>query len=411
MNTNLLLQEAQKLQPQLKKIRRELHQHPELGFDMVFTKPFVKAQLEEMGYEVTEMGKAGLVTTAGGKIPGRTILLRSDMDALPIQEEADVDYKSKTDGKMHACGHDMHTAILLGAAQLLKDHEDEIIGTVKLEFQPAEEIFQGSEDMIRNGLLENPDVDAAFMMHVIAGMPMPSGMIMIPAGGISTASCEQYHITVTGKSGHGSMPNAAVDAITAAAQVHLALQEINSREIAPDEYAVFTTCQFQAGNASNVFPEKAEMWGTIRTLDLEGKVGEQIKTRMTEITKGIALAMRCEADVSFSDFCPSMVIDTELANDTLAIMKEMFGSLAMDMSQINGGKAGGGSEDFAFVSHHVPTIGLYIVAGNSEEGYLYGQHNSKVRFDDSILYKGSAAYAYMALRWLAKKAETDKYSG
>lgn len=411
MNTNLLLQEAQKLQPRLKKIRRELHQHPELGFDMVFTKPFVKARLEEMGYEVTEMGKAGLVTTAGGKTPGRTILLRSDMDALPIQEEADVDYKSKTDGKMHACGHDMHTAILLGAAQLLKDHEEEIIGTVKLEFQPAEEIFQGSEDMIRNGLLENPDVDAAFMMHVIAGMPMPSGMIMIPSGGISMASCEQYHITVTGKSGHGSMPNAAVDAITAAAQIHLALQEINSREIAPDEYAVFTTCQFQAGNASNVFPEKAEMWGTIRTLDLEGKVGEQIKRRMTEITKGIALAMRCEADVSFSDFCPSMVIDTELANDTLAIMKEMFGSLAMDMSQINGGKAGGGSEDFAFVSHYVPTIGLYIVAGNSEEGYLYGQHNSKVRFDDSILYKGSAAYAYMALRWLAKKAETDKYSG
>lgn len=405
MDPNLLLQESEKLQPELMEIRHELHKHPELGFDMAFTKPFVKARLEQMGYVVTTMGKAGLVTTVGGKIPGKTILLRSDMDAVPLQEEADVDYKSINDGKMHACGHDMHTAMLLGAARLLKQHEDEIIGTVKLEFQPAEEIFQGSQDMLQNGLLENPNVDAAFMLHVVAGVPMPSGMLMIPGGGISMASCEQYHITVTGKSGHGSMPNTAVDAITAATHIHLALQEINSREIAPGEYAVFTTCKIQAGNASNVFPETAEMWGTIRTLDLDGKVGEQIKTRMTEITKGIALAMRCKAEVSFSDFCPSMVIDTDLAKHTLAIMKEMFGPLAMDMSKVNGGKPGGGSEDFAFVSHHVPTIGLYIAAGNIEEGFLYGQHNAKVRFDDSILYKGSAAYAYMALRWLQENGQ------
>lgn len=402
MDPNLLLQEAQKIQPELVEIRHELHKHPELGFDLVFTKPFVKSKLEQMGYVVTEMGKSGLITTIGGKIPGKTILLRADMDAIPIQEEADIDYKSIYDGKMHGCGHDMHTAMLLGAAQLLKAHEDEITGTIKLEFQPAEEIFQGSDDMIKNGLLENPHVDAAFMLHVVAGEPMPSGMLMIPGGGVSMASCEQYHITVTGKSGHGSMPNAAVDAITAAAQIHLALQEINSREIEPGAYGVFTTCRFQAGNTSNVFPETAEMWGTIRTLDSEGKISEQIKTRMTEITKGIALAMRCEADVSFYDYCPSMVIDSNLATDTLSIMSELLGSGALDMSKINGGKPGGGSEDFAFVSHHVPTIGTYITAGNSEEGYIYGQHNSKVRFDDNVLYKGSAAYAYMAMRWLEK---------
>ena len=404
MDANLLLEEAQKLQPQLQETRRELHRHPEPGFDLVFTKPFVKAKLEEMGYEVTELGKAGLVTTIGGSKPGKTILLRADMDAVPIQEEADVDFKSTNDGVMHACGHDMHTAMLLGAARLLKDHADEINGTVKLEFQPAEEIFQGSSDMIQNGLLEHPKVDAAYMMHVVAGVPMPSGMLMIPGGGISMTSCEQYHITVTGKSGHGSMPDAAVDAITAAAQIHLALQEINSREIAPGEYAVFTTCKFQAGSTSNVFPETAEMWGTIRTLDPDGKVGDQIKTRMTEITKGIALAMRCEADVAFADFCPSMVIDADLSKATNSIMKELLGQAVIDMSQVNGGKAGGGSEDFAFVSHHVPTIGLYITAGNTNEGYLYGQHNAKVRFDDSILYKGSAAYAYMALRWLEENA-------
>lgn len=400
MDAKVLIEEAKGLQDELVSIRHELHQHPELGFDLNFTKPFVKKKLEELGYSVEEVGKAGLVTTISGKTPGKTILIRADMDALPINEEADVEFKSLTEGKMHACGHDMHATMLLGAAKLLKEHQDEIIGTIKLEFQPAEEIFQGSEDMIKNGLLKNPDVDAAVMFHVVAGVPMPAGMIMVPGGGVTMASCEQYHITVTGKSGHGSMPHASIDAITAAAQIHLALQEINSREIAPDEYGVFTTCRFEAGNASNVFPEKAQMWGTIRTLDPEGRIGEQIKTRMTEITKGIASAMRCGAEIEFADFCPSMVTDGALAQQALSIMQELYGPMTIDMAAINGGKPGGGSEDFAFVSHEVPTVGMYIVAGNSKEGYQYGQHNSKVRFDDTILNKGSAAYAYMALRWL-----------
>lgn len=399
MNKELLLQESRKLQPQLTEIRRSLHRHPETGFDLAYTKPFVKSQLEQMGYDVTETGKAGLVTTIKGKLPGKTILLRSDMDALPIQEEADIDYKSEYDGRMHGCGHDMHTAMLLGAAMLLKAHQDEIAGTVKLVFQPAEEIFQGSEDMIKNGMLKNPDVDAAFMLHVVAGMPVPSGAVMIPGGGISMASCEQYKITVTGKSGHGSMPHTSIDAITAAAQIHLALQEINSREIAPDEYAVFTTCSFQAGNASNVFPETAQMCGTIRTLDPEGKINSQIKNRMCEIVNGIAIAMRCEARIEFSDFCPPMLIDEKLSEYTLRIMNELLGSSAIDMSLINGGKPGGGSEDFAFVSQHVPTVAAYLVAGSTQDGYIYSQHNSKVRFDDSVLYIGSAVYAYMVLHY------------
>lgn len=400
MDYNELIKQAEELQGELEEIRHDLHQHPELEFDMEYTKPYIKTKLEQMGYEVEEVGKAGLVTTISGNKPGKTILLRADMDALPIREEADVEIKSLFEGKMHACGHDMHATMLLGAAKLLKAHQDEIEGTIKLEFQPAEEVFKGSEDMIKAGLLENPKVDAAIMFHVVAGVPMPTGMIMVPGGGVSMTSCEQYHITVTGKSGHGSMPNLSIDSITAAAQIHLALQEINSREIAPDEYGVFTTCRFEAGNASNVFPEKAQMWGTIRTVDPEGKIGEQIKKRMTEITKGIATAMRCEAEIEFYDFCPSMMTDPDLSKSALSIMQELYGQMVIDMSVVNGGKAGGGSEDFAFVSHEVPTVGMYIVAGNSQEGYQYGQHNSKVRFDDKALNKGSAAYAYMALRWL-----------
>ena len=217
-----LLGRAQALEPQLVEWRRTLHRHPEVGFDLTQTKALVKKALTEMGYEPKDCGKAGVIALAGGKKPGKTILLRGDMDALPIQEESGVDYASEVPGKMHGCGHDMHTAMMLGAAQLLKEHEDEIEGTVKLEFQPAEEIFQGSPDMIANGLLENPNVDAAVMFHVLGGMPIPAGVVLVPAcGGITMASCEQYHIIVHGKGGHGSMPEKCIDPITAAAHIHI----------------------------------------------------------------------------------------------------------------------------------------------------------------------------------------------
>ena len=175
-----LLGRAQALEPQLVEWRRTLHRHPEVGFDLTQTKALVKKALTEMGYEPKDCGKAGVIALAGGKKPGKTILLRGDMDALPIQEESGVDYASEVPGKMHGCGHDMHTAMLLGAAKLLKAHEDELEGTVKLEFQPAEEIFQGSPDMIAGGLLEDPHVDAAVMFHVLAGMPLPVGTVLVP---------------------------------------------------------------------------------------------------------------------------------------------------------------------------------------------------------------------------------------
>ena len=395
-----LLGRAQALEPQLVEWRRTLHRHPEVGFDLTQTKALVKKALTEMGYEPKDCGKAGVIALAGGKKPGKTILLRGDMDALPIQEESGVDYASEVPGKMHGCGHDMHTAMMLGAAQLLKEHEDEIEGTVKLEFQPAEEIFQGSPDMIANGLLENPRVDAAVMFHVLGGMPIPAGVVLVPAcGGITMASCEQYHIIVHGKGGHGSMPEKCIDPITAAAHIHIALQEINSRELDAHSFGVFTTGRFQAGAASNVIPDSAEMWGTIRTTDPEGAVTELLHKRMTEIVQGVAAAYRCTAEITFSDYCPCMVVDKELAGNALTYMGELLGKGAMDMTPMTGGKPGGGSEDFAFVSHEVPTVSMFLTAGNANEGYTYGQHHPKVKFDDSVLFEGSAAYAYMALRW------------
>lgn len=399
-----LVEEAEKLQEELVSVRRKIHANPETGFDIPETKKLLLKKMTELGYTPREIGKAGVVATVGSP-NGKTILLRADMDALNMTEEADVPYKSTVDGKMHGCGHDMHTAMLLGAAKLLKAHESELKGTVKLEFQPAEEIFQGSPDMLKSGLLEDPKVDAAAMIHVTAGMPLLSGTFLVAGGGISSTSCEQYHITVHGKGGHGSTPHESIDPITAAAHVHLALQEINARELEGNQFGIFTTGKFSAGSASNVIPDTAEMWGTIRTIDEDNAVGELIKKRIREITQGICTAMRCTADVEFYDFCPCMVIDKELSEKTLRYMRELFGEKAMDLNLISGGKAGGGSEDFAFVSHEVPTVSMFLVAGSSKDGYTFGQHHPKVRFDDSVLYLGSAALAQIAMRWLS---ESDK---
>ena len=402
MQADKLLAEAEALQPQLQKWRRTIHRNPEIGFDLPKTRALVKQALTEMGYRPQDCGKAGILALAGGKRPGKTILLRGDMDALPIFEESGEVFASEVPGRMHGCGHDMHTAMMLGAARLLKAHEDELEGTVKLEFQPAEEIFQGSPDMLAHGLLEAPHVDAAVMFHVLGGMPLPLGEVLVPGGGITMASCEQYHIVVHGKGGHGSMPENCIDPITAAAHIHIALQEINARELSQNDFGVLTTGRFAAGAASNVIPDTAEMWGTIRTTDPENKSGALIKQRMTEIAQGVAAAFRCTAEVTFSDFCPCMVVDETLSKDAFGYLSEMLGQGVMDMTSLTGGKPGGGSEDFAFVSHEVPTVSLFLACGGPAQGCRYSQHHPKVRFDDSVLYKGSAAYGYVAMRWLAE---------
>ena len=402
MQADKLLAEAEALQPQLQKWRRTIHRNPEIGFDLPKTRALVKQALTEMGYQPQDCGKAGILALAGGKRPGKTILLRGDMDALPIFEESGEVFASEIPGRMHGCGHDMHTAMMLGAARLLKAHEDELEGIVKLEFQPAEEIFQGSPDMLAHGLLEDPHVDAAVMFHVLGGMPLPLGEVLVPGGGITMASCEQYHIVVHGKGGHGSMPENCIDPITAAAHIHIALQEINARELSQNDFGVLTTGRFAAGAASNVIPDTAEMWGTIRTTDPENKSGALIKQRMTEIAQGVAAAFRCTAEVMFSDFCPCMVVDETLSKDAFGYLSEMLGQGVMDMTALTGGKPGGGSEDFAFVSHEVPTVSLFLACGGPAQGCRYSQHHPKVRFDDSVLYKGSAAYGYVAMRWLAE---------
>ena len=400
-----LLKEAQNIQNELIKNRRYLHTHPETGFDITETKAYVKKELTDMGYTPIDCGKAGLTALAGGKRNGKVFLLRADMDALPIREEADVDFPSEN-GNMHACGHDMHTSMLLGAAKLLKQHEDEIHGTIKLMFQPAEEIFAGSKDMIDAGVLKNPDVDAALMIHVMAGLPMPSGTVIVCDGGISAPAADYFTIRIQGKGCHGSMPNNGIDPINAAAHIITALQEIHARELALSDEAVLTFGTIHGGAAENVIPDFVELGGTIRTYDED--VRSFLKKRMTEISQGIAATFRASAKVSFGTGCPTLKNDYELSSCISTYMTELLGKekafTAGALSALSGEKKApktAGSEDFAYISQEVPSIMLALAAGNPSEGYCFPQHHPKVKFDETALSYGTAIYAYAALRYLA----------
>lgn len=406
MTAEQLLQEAKSYESTLIANRRYLHTHPGTAFDIADTIDYVKKELTAMGYEPKECGKAGLVALAGGKKPGKVFLLRADMDALPMAEEADVDFASDN-GKMHACGHDMHTSMLLGAARLLKAHEDEICGTVKLMFQPAEEIFEGANDMIESGVLKNPDVDAALMIHVMAGLPMPTGTVIVCDGGVSAPAADYFTIRIQGKGCHGSMPNNGIDPITAAAHIITALQEIHARELALSDEAVLTIGTIHGGGAANVIPDSVELGGTIRTYDEE--IRSYLKTRMTEISEGIAASFRATAEVSFGSGCPTLTNDASLSADTVSYIKELLGQTkaftAGQLNAMSGAKKApktAGSEDFAYVSQKVPSIMLALAAGTPDAGYCYPQHHPKVKFDEAALTDGSAVYAYTAMRWLSE---------
>ena len=399
MTKEQILQEAAALQEEIKSHRLWLHTHAETGFDLTETKPYVKSTLTEMGYTVQECGKAGLVTTVG-KPGGKVLLLRADMDALPIAEEADVDFACKN-GRMHACGHDMHTAMLLGAAKILKAHESELGGTVKLMFQPAEEIFEGSKDMIASGVLENPRPDAALMIHVAAGMPLPAGTVVVSAPGVSAPAADYFTIRVHGKGCHGSAPQNGIDPLTAAAHILIALQEIHARELSASDEAVLTIGTFHAGEAGNVIPDTATMGGTIRTYD--EKTRAYLKERMTAIAQSIAEAFRASAEVSFGSGCPTLVNDKDLSEKVTGYLKDLLGaSHAFTTAELNGGKParGGGSEDFAYVSHEVPSLMLALAAGEPSKGYPYPQHHPKVKFDESVLSTGAAVFVDCAINYL-----------
>lgn len=377
--------------------RRDLHRNAETGFDIPVTLEFVRNELEMSGIKWDNCGRAGITATIGGKRPGKTFMLRADMDGLPIKEESGETFSSPS-GNMHACGHDMHTAMLLGAAGLLKEHENDINGTVKLMFQPAEELFEGSEDMIKAGLLENPHVDAALMIHVVSPIPLETGTVVVSALGISAPGADYFTVDIQGKGCHGSMPNTGIDPITAAARIITGLQEISARELAIGEKAIITIGSVKAGNAANVIPDTAQLKGSIRTFD--DNVRSFVIKRIEEISSGIASAFRCAAKTYLDGGCPSLLNDKALSECAERYAAELLGKEKALSAAAMEGSGASGSEDFAFISRQVPSIMLALAAGNPKDGFCYPQHHPKVRFDEKALPTGCAIYAYIAMRWL-----------
>ncbi len=389
---NKFMEQAQALKEEIIDYRRTIHANPEVGSDLPITTKYVMDKLTEMGYEPKEICQSGVVATIEGAKPGKTFLLRADMDALPMEESTSCEFAS-TNGAMHSCGHDMHTAMLLGAAKLLKQNVDEIEGTIKLVFQPDEEGFTGAKKMIEAGVLQNPTVDAAMAMHVNSGTP---SNLVVCGKGTSIGGCNRFRIVVKGTGCHGAMPETGVDPIFIATQIYSAIQEITNREIVATQPVVITIGKFVGGDAPNIIPGEVVMEGTIRTLDKE--VGEYVFNRMGEIVTSTAKMFRGEAELIELSSVPPLANDKNLVNELTEYMKDIVGERGVFLFE--GG--GMGSEDFASYSYEVPSLYIILGAGAKNENPEFGEpmHNTKVVFNEDVLPTGAALHAYSAITWL-----------
>ena len=398
MNGKEILKSCEKLQKDLVEWRRLLHQNAEVGFELSATRQFILEKLRETGYKPTKCGKSGVVAEVGKSLKKRAnedvFLIRADMDGLPIKEETEESFACEK-GRMHACGHDLHTAMLLGAAKVLKEREEELGGKIRLLFQPAEEILEGAKDCVKSGVLE--DVKGALMLHVLTGLPLETGTVVISSQGVSAPAADFFTVRVKGKGCHGSSPQNGIDAALVAAQILLGLQTVVAREIPPSQTAALTVGKIVAGEAGNVIADSAELKGSMRAFDEDTR--KFIKKRITEIVKGVAESYRAQADVTFTSGCPALYNDGEISSFAYGCAKELFGTKRVFTSdELNGGakNESGGSEDFAYIAKEVPSVMIALCAGEKGKGYDYPLHHPKVRFDENALSVGAALYAYIS---------------
>lgn len=403
----------------LRETRRLIHMNPELLCEEHETSALVQKHLTEVGVpfksgvggdgrslyipqEILE--KAGIVagpptggtgvlaTISGtrGAGPGKTVLLRADMDALPLDEVADVPYRSRIPGKMHACGHDLHTTVLLGVAELLSSMTDRFDGTVKLMFQPGEEGGGGAAAMINDGILENPPVDAAFALHV--SVAQRAGQVAIGAGPRSAAA-DTFEIRITGKGRHAAAPHRTVDPTLVAAHIMIALQALVSRETDPMDTAVVTVGQLLAGTTTNIIPATAMLAGTVRTYSAD--VRDTIERRMTEMAAGIASGFGAEAETVYVRGYPALINDVDASNHARRVCVELFGE-----ENVFHAPAAMAGEDMAFVAEKVPTCMFSLGVANPERGIIYPPHHPRFDADEDALAAGVRTMATVALRYL-----------
>lgn len=388
MNRNelskLIIDESKEIEADIISMRRHFHMYPETAYEEVQTAKYVEEKLREYGYTTQRAAKTGVMAIIEGKTPGKTVAIRADYDALNIHEEnTDKEYCSTIPGKMHACGHDAHAAMLLGAAKIIKKFEDNLVGKIKLIFQPAEEGGGGGKLYVDEGHFD--DVDIVFGIHVWGDEP--SGLMGTKRGGF-LASADEFLITITGKGGHAAAPHEAIDPTAVSHDIYNALQKVISREIDPFNSAVITIPQMKGSDAHNVIPSITTMHGTFRTLDNETR--DYILTRIKEIVEGYAKAWRCTSKVETLNISyPPLVNNDEAVDNMVELLKPLDEVKFIEPSM--------GGEDFAFYTQK--TKGAFITLGikNEEKGITAPHHHPKFDVDESVLWKGTAMYSLMAL--------------
>jgi amidohydrolase len=391
-----LKSDLDELLPDLIAMRRDLHEHPELAFEEERTSGIVARRLRTLGLEVqTDIAKTGVVGLLRGgasKPGGKTIAIRADMDALPIHEMNDINYRSTIDGKMHACGHDGHTSILLAVADLLNKRREELPGNVKFVFQPAEENIGGAEPMIKEGAMQ--DVDGIIGLHLMSDYPL--GRVGVRTGPVF-ASADRFILKIKGKGGHAAMPETTVDPIVISAHIVTALQTLISRETSPFSSAVITIGLIQAGTAFNIIPESAEMHGTMRAYNAEHR--SKLVHRISEIAQGIATAMGGSCEVNVIDGCPACVNDatmTEIVRDAAIVT---VGEKEVDASE---DAMTSGSDDMAYFLEAVPGCYFIVGARNDEKGANYPHHHPRFNIDEDALPIGVEVLTRAAIDFLKK---------
>lgn len=385
------LERAHEIAGEIIELRRQLHACPEIGNNLPETTGIVKSYLTSIGCEFREICSGSIVADIYGGKPGKTILLRADMDALPMREESGLSFAAQGNAA-HTCGHDMHTAMLLGTAKLLIERRSELFGAVRLVFQPAEETMTGAAAMIEAGLFTEKKIDAAIGMHVIPDRP--EGKYFLPCGYIM-ASSDAFSITVKGKGGHGAMPHKCIDPIAAAVQIYLSAQSLTSRECAPDGKSILTIGSFHAGAAGNTIPDSAIMQGTTRNSTPEAR--DFIISRLEECVHDISSAHRTEGIMDLLASVPPLYNDPAISVQMASIIRELLGEGAVDETP----EFRSVSEDFALIAQTVPSVYIRLGAGINGDEPQYAVHNPKVKFSEDVLPKGSAMMCACAAKWLA----------
>lgn len=369
--------------------RRWLHRNAEVGLHMPKGQAYVMEQLKEYGLDPHPCGY-GVVAELGQK-GGKTILLRADMDALPMAEESGENFACPTGKEAHTCGHDFHTAMLLTAAKLLKENESMLAGRVRFMFQTAEETFEGAKNMIANGVLDN--VDAALAYHVGSGR-MPVGLFMYNSGGTMMYSVDGFRITIHGRGAHGAYPHSAIDPINIGVHIYLTLEALIAREADPSKACVLTIGNFSAGAAPNIIPDTAVLQGTLRTNDSASR--KRLVQRLKETVHMTAEVFGGSADIEMISEVPPLICDPVMTEEIVSYMKELP---IPNLTPVPDTSASA-SEDFATIAEKVPSVFMYLSAGYMDERGDAPAHNPKVRFNEDVCPIGSACLAHCAVRWL-----------